>query len=216
MNRLLAKLGAALIVAVMVLAMVVAPAVAKNHVVCVHGYTGSGSNFSSLHTYLRIQGWSSSQLHAITYQNPYDASANVSNANQLRNFVNNVRSTYGVSKVDLVAHSMGGLSSRYYLRELGGHNNVGAMVTLGTPHYGVLLGPGDLSSISSFLRNLNSGDLTPGSVNYTSIRSSADLLVPESSAYISGWNNIRVHLIGHLGLLTSSTVHRHVRDNLTR
>lgn len=42
------------------------------------------------------------------------------------------------AKVVLVAHSMGGLVSRYYLEVLGGWKNTRALITFGTPHRGSL------------------------------------------------------------------------------
>ena len=46
-----------------------------------------------------------------------------------------LESTYA-AKVDLVAHSMGGLLARFYIEELGGDAKVRKLVTIGTPHAG--------------------------------------------------------------------------------
>ncbi|MBI4021396.1 MAG: alpha/beta fold hydrolase [Candidatus Aenigmarchaeota archaeon] len=50
--------------------------------------------------------------------------------------VNAVKQQTGAAKVDIVAHSMGGLVSRWYLQKLGGSANVQTFITLGTPHDG--------------------------------------------------------------------------------
>lgn len=50
------------------------------------------------------------------------------------------------AKVILIAHSMGGLVSRYYLEHLGGWKNCKALITLGTPYRGSV-------KILSFLAN---------------------------------------------------------------
>jgi pimeloyl-ACP methyl ester carboxylesterase len=42
----------------------------------------------------------------------------------------------GQDKVDIVAHSMGGLVARYYIEKLGGRNKVGSLTMLGTPNWG--------------------------------------------------------------------------------
>ena len=66
------------------------------------------------------------------------------------------------AKVILVAHSMGGLVSRYYVEALGGWRQCRALVTFGTPHYGSMkalkyisnglrFGPVDLSELVSTL-----------------------------------------------------------------
>lgn len=186
---------------------------AKNPVVCVHGYTGNGSNFDSIRSYLQGQGWTNT--YAITYANTNDPSANVSNAQQLNTYINNVLQITGKSKVDIVCHSMGGLSSRYYLQNITS-SKVGAIVSLGSPHHGVISNTGDLWMYSSFLTALNAGDVTPGNVNCTSIYSSTDELVPTWSAYMPQWNNVRLTGLGHIMLLTSSTVNYYIKANLTK
>lgn len=44
----------------------------------------------------------------------------------------------GVSTVDLVGHSLGGLIARYYVQRLGGHRRVETTVTIATPHAGTV------------------------------------------------------------------------------
>ncbi len=105
----------------------------------------------------------------------------------------------GKNKVILVAHSMGGLVSRSYIKNNGGAENVYALITIGTPHHGVngkesaFLGVGgllytlcqtgiplfmgghageecgDMWHESDFIQNLNSGDETYGDIEYYSI-----------------------------------------------
>ena len=41
-----------------------------------------------------------------------------------------------VMKLNLIAHSMGGLDCRYYISSLGGHKYVSSLTTIGTPHRG--------------------------------------------------------------------------------
>jgi triacylglycerol lipase len=50
-------------------------------------------------------------------------------------------------RVDIVAHSMGGLDARYAVSRLGLHSRVGALVTVGTPHRGTPIA--DLAARSS-------------------------------------------------------------------
>ena len=46
------------------------------------------------------------------------------------------RDETGADRVNLVAHSMGGLDARYLIRELGMHAVVASLVTVSTPHHG--------------------------------------------------------------------------------
>src|SRR5438105_859909 len=54
-------------------------------------------------------------------------------AQQLNQFV---RETFPHEKVHLIAHSMGGLDSRYAISKLGLHEKVHSLTTVGTPHCG--------------------------------------------------------------------------------
>jgi len=199
---------------------------AKNPVIFVHGYFDfkSGSfgktNFGPMKDYLVGQGWPRHELYAIQYTNVIGC--NINNAHELRDYVNWVRSQTGSNQVDIVAHSMGGLSSRYYIKDLGGTNHVGALVTLGSPHHGTplaYLAPGEggrqMQPGSSFLNNLNS-NTTPGNVSYTSIYTYPDELVPWWRSQVSGWNNIGGWYNMHLTMLFHSTAQWHVANNLTQ
>ncbi len=89
-------------------------------------------------------------------------------------------------KVKIVAHSMGGLVTRYYLKYGGGTEKVHSVILIGTPNHGIFgdVGKGcegifgrttespeclDMVTGSLFLNNLNSVDETPGSINYLTI-----------------------------------------------
>lgn len=124
-------------------------------------------------------------------------------------------------RVDLIAHSAGGLAARYYIKSLGGDGTVHSLVTLGTPHHGTYtsaLFP--LATVarqtlpgSEFLRELNDGDETPGHVHYTSIYSLTDgVVIPASSARLKGARNIEVNYVTHWGLLWRPRVYRFIRE----
>lgn len=127
-------------------------------------------------------------------------------------------------RVDIVAHSAGGLAARFYVRYLGGLKKVHSLVTLGTPHYGTYVSylfpvatvsrqtlPG-----STFLQQLNRGNATPPPVNYTSIYTVNDgVVLPPSSAILKGAENVRVPgLTTHWGFLVRPAVYRTIRRAL--
>lgn len=157
-----------------------------NPVVLVHGWNSSSSAMATLKSRFETQGRQAFSID-LPGQN------NVTNAQALATFVNNVKAQTGAVKVDLVSHSMGGLSTRYYIKSLGGGANVSEYVSLGSPHYGLLLAcflttsaGGQMCPFSSFLSSLNSGDDTPGTLLYTTIYSTSDELVPNSSSRLDG------------------------------
>jgi hypothetical protein len=70
----------------------------------------------------------------------YDEGGHVSlGAKYLGQFINDLRSSGIISAYDpvqLLAHSKGGLVSRYYIENLNGSSNVSRLFTIGTPHFG--------------------------------------------------------------------------------
>jgi pimeloyl-ACP methyl ester carboxylesterase len=58
------------------------------------------------------------------------------NAEELARYVAGVKRATGAQTVDLVAHGMGGLVSRYYIDRLMGDRDVGQLIMLGSPHGG--------------------------------------------------------------------------------
>jgi triacylglycerol lipase len=101
----------------------------------------------------------------------------VENAYVIQDRVNHLLADTHAKKVYVVAHSLGGFSSRFYAKYLD-NDKVAGYVSFGTSHHGyagacglpAILG-GEICPTSPFLRYLNAGDDTPGSFLYTSIRS---------------------------------------------
>jgi triacylglycerol esterase/lipase EstA (alpha/beta hydrolase family) len=96
--------------------------------------------------------------------------------------VEKATATAEVESISLVGHSYGGLSSRMYLKSLGGSAVVDNYVAIGTPQYGSPGGcfqlPGhgfDGCPVTPFIAELNAGDDTPGDTAYYSIRSDEEL-----------------------------------------
>jgi len=182
-----------------------------NPVVLVHGWNGSTSSVATLKSRFEAQG-----RQAFSIQMP--GQNNVTNAQALATFITNVKTQTGAAQVDLVSHSMGGLSTRYYIKSLGGGANVAQYVSLGSPHYGLLLAcflttnaGGQMCPWSSFLGGLNSGDDTPGSLLYTTIYSTSDGLVPTSASRLDGGACFtQVSGVSHSGLTTDAAVFSHV------
>ncbi|MFT5590093.1 MAG: triacylglycerol lipase [Bradyrhizobium sp.] len=114
-------------------------------------------------------------------------------------------------KVILVAHSMGGLISRAYLRDHGSHC-VAAVITLGTPHHGTAMarhGIGinsrqmgcDNNTPSDWLQQLNSTETEQSRALFISIYSHHDNIVsPQLSAHLDDAINIALSGIGHVTL----------------
>lgn len=62
--------------------------------------------------------------------------SNVTTAGQLKQKIDAVKGICGCERVDLVAHSMGGLVARQYMQSAGYEGDVDQVIFLGTPHRG--------------------------------------------------------------------------------
>lgn len=68
---------------------------------------------------------------------PYEwRNSNVDNAKLLRDRINQIKTDTGRPKVDIVAHSMGGLLAREYIESDYFADDVDQLITVGTPHLG--------------------------------------------------------------------------------
>lgn len=77
------------------------------------------------------------ELNETLFLFPYDWRANnVITAGLLKQKINEIKQRTSSSKVDIVAHSMGGLVSRYYAQSNEYNNDVDQLIFLGAPHHG--------------------------------------------------------------------------------
>jgi triacylglycerol lipase len=150
-------------------------------VLLVHGWRGDPSTWADMIARFAAVGRTAEAIDL-------PSEDNITNATAIRDYI----AAKGWSRVDLVAQSMGGLSARQYIKFLK-PTVVDTYTSLGTPQYGIygacLLSTssgGQMCPSSSFLRNLNGGDDTPGSVYWTTIYSKTDGVVPNSSSRLDG------------------------------
>jgi triacylglycerol esterase/lipase EstA (alpha/beta hydrolase family) len=130
-------------------------------------------------------------------------------AAQLGAFVDKVLAATGAKQVDLVGHSEGGIMPRWYLKFNGGAAKVAHFVAWAPPNHGTTISgltplreffPGfddrlaascqscpEFLPGSEFLRELNDGGDTVGSVRYTVIATRYDYLVtPIETSFLHG------------------------------
>ncbi len=191
----------------------------RNPVVFVHGLSSSASSWDDWIAYFKADGYPSAELTTWSYD---WTKSNVSTAQQLATQVKNVLARTGATKVDLVVHSMGALSSRYYLKNLGGTAYVDDFVSTAGVNHGTSVASWcswlytsctELKTGSSFLAALNSGDETPGSVSYASYWSNCDdALTPDTSAILSGATNVEVGCVSHNEMNNDYGVYQQVRN----
>ncbi len=184
----------------------------------VHGYTGNASAWNTTIARFQADGWEANRLFAYTFSS---TQSNATVAQAVAQRVNEIKAATGAAKVDIITHSMGGLSSRYYIKNLGGAANVDDWVSLAGPNHGTTWAYGcfffspcnQMIPGSSFLNQLNSGDETPGAVNYGTFWSSCDELInPDTSTILSGATNTNVGCLSHSGVKDSAAVYAQFRE----
>ncbi len=203
-------------------ALVVAPgqvaASAHDPVVFVHGWNGSSSTWDTAVTNFEANGYDPPELQRFNY-------GSGSNATLAQGLASKVDETLaanpGKATVDIVTHSMGALSSRYYLKNLGGTTKVDDWVSLGGPNHGTNTASAcawfstqckEMEPGSSFLNALNSGDESPGDVTYGTWWSAADGVIdPPTSTILEGATNTQTADMSHSDLHEDATVLSQVR-----
>ena len=183
----------------------------------VHGWNASSSTWSTMVSRFKADGWTDAELVNWSYN--YRQS-NATTAAQIKQKVDSILAATGASKVDIITHSMGPLSARYYVRNIEDLGKVDALVSLGGANHGTQtayfcfdascfeMQPG-----SSFLTNLNSGDETPGSPRYATWWSACDGVInPQTSALLDGAVNTQTACISHSALHEDAGVYAQVRD----
>lgn len=138
----------------------------------------------------------------------------------LRKAVESICLETGSESVIIVAHSMGGLAARAYMRDWGSAR-VAKLITIGSPHHGTGIaerGPGINSrqmewsaksgDESAWLQALDASESSATRSLITSIFSYQDNIIsPQLSSVLDGANNLPFFGIGHVELALHPAIH---------
>lgn len=216
-NRRLTAIAVA--IALCITGTALAPAAsAQDPILFVHGWSSTSSVWNTMVSNFEKDGYAKSELVAYSYNT--SQSNKVSAEKEVKVRVENLLKSTGASKVDIIAHSMGSLNSRWYVKFLGGESTVDDWVSLGGPNHGTDTANFCFSTActemrigSTFLGELNAGDETPGAVNYGTWWSACDSIInPDSSVSLSGATNTKTACISHTALTSDKTVYEQVRE----
>jgi triacylglycerol lipase len=172
-------------------------------VILVHGIHSDANCMRRLERYLRAQG---RPVYAPTLSPCTGCLPLEDLAQQLAAYVD---AQLAGRKFDLVAFSMGGLISRYYVQRLGGAKRVEHFVTMATPHNGTRLAwlhPGvgvrQMRPGSDFLRDLQTDANVLRDVKFTSFYTPLDtVVVPAKSSAMPQARNIAMWATIHPSFL---------------
>lgn len=167
-------------------------------VVLVPGWSDEANTLEPLRIRFLDAGWSDTRVRIVGRDDP--VGSNRAHAKEIARTVELLRSLTGADRVDVVAHSMGGLAVRHFLLHEGGADMVRRVVFLGTPHRGTLAamlawGEGGREMVpgSAFLNRLNEGPGLPDGVEALALRTPVDLrVIPGSSAVLPEAYNLEV------------------------
>ena len=175
---------------------------APGPVLLVPGYGGNLQSLQPLATALRSAGRTAVMVEPVG-----DGTGDLRvQAEHLADVAAQVRQDAGVTSVDVIGYSAGGVVARLWIRDYGGASVARRVLTLGSPHHGssqAALGAEfaggcaaaceQLIPDSDLLRRLNAGDETPDGPLWATVRSISDQVVtPVDSAALSDAVNIVV------------------------
>ena len=211
----------------------------QNPILFLHGWTKDATDWITMREWFQDNGWPETILYAYNFGDLGDCSTqgNINNANQIRQWVDKILEETDAEKIDLVSHSMGGISSRYYIKFLDGIDKVDDYVSLGSDHHGEKPNGRCYPYPNSLILSLNEGDETPGgilndtlgdrydpfwgityngthipgNISYTSIYSLTDQYIPSNCCPLDGANNIPVKGLLHGDLFQNYYVYKLVR-----
>jgi triacylglycerol lipase len=190
----------------------------RNPILFVHGWNSTGAAwFTMIDRFKTDGGYTDQELYNWTY---YSAQSNAITAQQLSAKVDSILAITGAAKVDLITHSMGALSARYYIKNLGGGAKVDDFVSLGGPNHGTNTAYFcaqqaciEMRPNSTFLNALNRKDETPGTtISYGTWWSACDEVIsPQKSTILSGATNTQTACLHHSDLHEDATVYGMVK-----
>jgi pimeloyl-ACP methyl ester carboxylesterase len=195
---------------------------AQPPVLLIHGYLATRGSLHLLERHLADRGH-------IVISYPLGFPVNLGDirdsAGLIARKVESIVAQTGVTEIDVVGHSLGGLVGLYYLKRLGGRHRVRRLIMLGTPAQGTWsallglvtapLGRASLQLLpgSPFLRELGEMPLPKG-VDVISIGAMRDWMAPLSTTVLDGVRHIALPT-GHSGLLVDGEVAKVVADLLS-
>lgn len=198
----------------------VEPGIPDGHppLVFVHGMGGSRGDFAPMAFYLRQAG------RRRSYHIQFPGSQTLEErAASLAAYVEEVTRVTGEPKVDLVAHSMGGVAARLAIVDHGLGPRLKTFITLGTPHagtyparYGNTANTLMLRPDSELITRLNQHRLSRRIRGVTFWSRNDLLILPPESAALEGTRQVELTPSTHYGYLINPRAWRAVMEALER
>jgi triacylglycerol lipase len=181
-------------------------------IIFIHGYAMGNSSWDAMVNMFVRDGYPAGNLYRFGYASL--TASDKTSASQLATFINNVRARHGNKLVTVIAHSNGGLVTRWYRTQLGGAANMKRFITLGTPHAGTTsayycLSPActEMRPNSTFLKSMY------GLGCDVSLWSAADEIInPVASAQCG--TSIQTESVKHVPMVSTPSIYQLIRNQL--
>jgi len=188
----------------------------RKPVLLIHGWLGNRGALSMLENRLKKEGFPVFSIDLGTF--------NVDKIQKSAKFIaekiEKLAEKYRFDRIDVIAHSMGGLIGLYYVKKLNGAKRIQRLICIGTPfggtkwaYAGMLLGLstfalslGQMRPGSQFLKELLSGAM-PVETEIVCLAASEDILVSPNSALLAQAKNYLLPR-GHAALVVSEQIYR--------
>ena len=198
------------------------PTITHTPILFVHGYNGSSSTWTTMIGRFKTAGYVDAELANFTYD--YTKS-NRTTAQIIKKKVDSIMAAHPGFQVNIITHSMGTISARYYIDSLGGSTTIHAFAGLGATNHGTTLasflfttGGIEMRPGSTLLNHLNGVDESPFSVLYSTWRSPCDeAVIPNDSPILAGLipgveDNVLTACMSHSQLHEDATVFGQVKS----
>lgn len=185
-------------------------------VLLVPGWFDTERDLAALRIRLVSAGWATDHVATVTFRDP--TGSNRDHAQEVASAASALLEATGHEELDIVAHSMGGLATRWFMLQPGSPH-VRRVVFVASPHRGtysayVAWGEGsrEMKPGSAFLDTLNAAPAVPIGVEALTIRAAIDAhIIPAESALLPGVSDETVCCPSHAGLLRDLEVFRIIR-----
>jgi len=185
-------------------------------ILLVPGWKDRSPVMEPLAQHLRASGWPDERVTTVAFDDPFGS--NREHADELQHALQRLERESGADRIVIVAHSMGGLATRWYLAR-DPSPKVKAALFLATPHRGTWLawlgwgsGAGEMRPRSAFMQDLSAAAVPPD-VKLICFRAPGDTrLFPASTAWLDGAECRTLPALGHKRILRQQRVF----DEVTR
>lgn len=194
-------------------------------VLLIHGFFQTRRVMDTLERRLRADGFRVISFHLGGLLWNFNTRGVPTLAKRIDEKVRRLQERYGLERIHIVGHSMGGLVARHLVQHGGGDDYTATVITLGTPHHGTptaAIGAGmgllfvshamwQLFPMSPLIKRLNEEPF-PGGCRLVSVYSKHDLVCPWRSSVLRSGDggdvrNVLVKGLGHMGLVEDPWVY---------